>query len=311
MRHITVFFDFEGQWGMPFKAKYDLASSVANILAILRLHKLKAVFNTSSVILEAYPEVIRKIDHEDHELAFHGYRHENYLDIRPKEFDVILKKTGQMMYNLIGKRPQGVRFPFLLDPLFYDPVLYEVMEQNDYIWASNRQVRSVEELLLSSIIFKKSIYKILLNNKLLNLPSYHKTWLLFLNKGLIVKDRVIKPSNNYLLQNIDWLLNKQEPFFRNNILEIPLLSTMDCFLLGTPSPHENSTVSDCDQAQSLLTRELSQKSNGYLNLNFHDWIIGSANRLDVLDKTIGNLTRLKDIDFLTATELAGRFKKHD
>ena len=60
MKYTTIFFDFEGKWGMPFKANYDLRKTMLNILKILKRYHIRAVFNTCGKILEVYPNIIKK-----------------------------------------------------------------------------------------------------------------------------------------------------------------------------------------------------------------------------------------------------------
>jgi peptidoglycan/xylan/chitin deacetylase (PgdA/CDA1 family) len=146
MKYITIFFDFEGKWGILCKANYDLRKTTLNILKILKRHYIKAVFNTCGKILEVYPNIIKKINRESHEMAFHGYMHEAFNKISIKELNQLLEKTENIFLALTGKRMLGFRAPFLLAPNFYNKKIYQLFRKRGYKWCSNCGINFAEEI---------------------------------------------------------------------------------------------------------------------------------------------------------------------
>jgi peptidoglycan/xylan/chitin deacetylase (PgdA/CDA1 family) len=319
MKYITVFFDFEGKWGMPFETNYDLEKTVIKILKILKRYHVKAVFNTCGKIIEVYPNIIKKIDREGHEIAFHGYMHEDFNKISIKKLNQLLEKTEKIFSPLTGKRLLGFRAPFLLAPNFYNKKIYQLFRKRGYKWCSNREIRFVEEALVQHRVkgsiynpknaFSKliSISKItsvkfcyyflfnLLNIRLILMEDIHKV----LNKSLIIND--IKP-NLRILRNFNWLNYSRFAISKLKILDFPLYSPLDCDLFEYPFPSEESNEIIMNYTFKCLVKNF-QMSKHFFNLNFHDWIIGTANRYKLLDKILNYLSHQESVKIILPNEL--------
>ena len=325
MKNTMIFFDFEGKWGMPFKTDYDLEKTVLNILKILKQYHIKAVFCTCGKIIEVHPDIIKKIDNEGHEIAFHGHMHEDFNKISIKELNQLLEKTEKNFLALTGKRLFGFRAPFLLGPNFYNEKIYQLFRKRGYKWCSNREIRFVEETHVQhrvkgsfydlKNVFSKliSISKIasshfgyyflfnLLNLRLILMEDIHKV----LNQSLIIDD--IKP-NLRILKNFNWLNYSRFPIFKLNILDFPLCSPLDCDLFGYPFPSEESNEITMNYAFKCLVKNF-QMSKHFFNLNFHDWIIGSANRYKLLDNILNYLSHQESVKIILPKELLKNLKK--
>ena len=68
----------------------------------------------------------------------------------------------------------------------------------------------------------------------------------------------------------------------NNILEIPMVSSMDGELLSTVSFSQDSPREWLRFTLDTLKKQYLS-SGEYFNLNFHPWLIGSSNRIGILD----------------------------
>jgi len=319
MKCTTIFFDFEGKWGMPFKANYDLEKTVIKILKILKRYHVKAVFNTCGKILEVYPNIIKKIDRDDHEIAFHGYMHEDFNKISIKELNQLLEKTENIFLALTGKKLLGFRAPFLLTPNCYNKEIYQLFRKRGYKWCSNREILFVEQIFVQhrlkgsnynpKNVFCKliSISKItsvnffynflfnLLNSKLILMEDIHKV----LNQNLIINN--MKPILR-ILRNFNWLNYSRFPIFKLNILDFPIYSPLDCDLFGLPFPSEESNEITMNYAFKCLVKNY-QMSKNFFNLNFHDWIIGTDNRYELLDKILNYLSNQESVEFILPNKL--------
>src|SRR3989338_7149335 len=109
MKKVTIFFDLEGWWEAQYRGKFDLNKNVNKILKILDKHKAKAVFNTCGVVVEFFPGLVKKIYENGHEIASHGYRHENFIQLPSKTLNNILKKTEDLKKEVTSSKPVGVR----------------------------------------------------------------------------------------------------------------------------------------------------------------------------------------------------------
>jgi len=205
MKYTTIFFDFEGKWGMPFKANYDLRKTMLNILKILKRYHIRAVFNTCGKILEVYPNIIKKIDREGHEIAFHGYMHEDFNKISIKELNQLLEKTEKNFLALTGRRLLGFRAPFLMSPKLYNKKIYQLFRKRGYKWCSNRKIRFVEEIfvphrLKGSIYNPKNAFSKLISISKFTSTKFGYYFLFnFLNKKLILMEDIHEVLNQNLI----------------------------------------------------------------------------------------------------------------
>lgn len=85
--------------------------NVDNILAMLDEHDAKATFFTLGWIAERYPEVVRNIIRNGHELASHGYGHERVSDQTPESFFADINVAKLILEDLSGTEVKGYRAP--------------------------------------------------------------------------------------------------------------------------------------------------------------------------------------------------------
>lgn len=90
---------------------YGLLRGVWRVLDALRAQKLKATFFVPGAIAQRYPDEIRRIAQEGHELACRGYALENLALLEPDKQRSAIHRAADMLENLCGKRPSGFRAP--------------------------------------------------------------------------------------------------------------------------------------------------------------------------------------------------------
>lgn len=263
MKKLTIFFDLEGWWEAPYKGIFDLNKIVKRILSILNKHKIKAVFNTCGVVGEFFPELLKKIDDEGHEIASHGYKHENFSQLRVKELNNILLKTEKIIEEITGKMPIGIRSPWGI----HNKMIYSVFRSRDYKWASNEYLPFPE-------LFEK--------------PK-QKTQLMY-------------AMAKYFLKFQHKFFYPRKPYKKDSILEIPMLSSMDADLLSIVSVEQNSPSYLINYAYNVYKKQFLN-SKKYFNLNFHPWLIGSANRPILLDNILNCISKQRNVRFVLAKEL--------
>lgn len=82
------------------------------ILRHLKTFGAKATFFVVGKNAEQYPEIIRQIDEEGHEIGIHGWSHANLtqcsIGMVAKEID----QTSTLIYELTGKKPKCFRPPY-------------------------------------------------------------------------------------------------------------------------------------------------------------------------------------------------------
>ncbi len=85
--------------------------NVDRILALLDEKETKATFFTLGWIAERYPEIVRRIVTEGHELASHGYGHERASEQTESAFFSDINLAKLILEDLVGTEVKGYRAP--------------------------------------------------------------------------------------------------------------------------------------------------------------------------------------------------------
>ncbi len=85
--------------------------NVARILEMLSVNKTKATFFTLGWIAERYPQLIRQIAEQGHEIASHGYGHERASDLTQDAFFADVQMAKVILEDLCGTEVKGYRAP--------------------------------------------------------------------------------------------------------------------------------------------------------------------------------------------------------
>jgi len=72
---------------------------------------VKATFFCLGWIAERYPHLIREIQNQGHEIACHGYDHRLVYDMHPEQFREDIRKSKQILEDIIGEEVLGYRAP--------------------------------------------------------------------------------------------------------------------------------------------------------------------------------------------------------
>jgi polysaccharide deacetylase family protein (PEP-CTERM system associated) len=88
-----------------------IEQNIDRILCLLAQSRVHATFFTLGWIAERYPQIVRRIVAEGHELASHGYAHERATALEPAPFfaDIVLAKA--VLEDIAGAEVQGYRAP--------------------------------------------------------------------------------------------------------------------------------------------------------------------------------------------------------
>ena len=110
------------------------------ILGLLDEADAKATFFTLGWIAERYPQVVRRIVDNGHELASHGYGHQRASDLTPEQFRDDITHAKSLLEELGGVVIRGYRAPS-----------FSISQKN--WWA-------VEELENAGYVYSSSIYPV-------------------------------------------------------------------------------------------------------------------------------------------------------
>ena len=91
--------------------QYGMTRGVDRILSILKERGIKATFFTPGWVAEQYPDKLKKIKEEGHEIASLAYKHENMALLTEEEQEEAMKKGIEAIQNVCGVTPVGFRAP--------------------------------------------------------------------------------------------------------------------------------------------------------------------------------------------------------
>ena len=265
MKDVIVFFDTEADL---VSQETDNEKCITRLLAELRKRKINACFNVAGKLAELYPKTIKSIYEDGHEIGSHMYNHENVLEMNKGELSETLSKTEKLIKELTGERIIGFRAPWL----YHNQEVYDVVKERGYKWVSNKRIRRRQIAEHPSLQFSNTGF----------MSSFNKSLL----KGFL---------------SAQWLFFPKKPYYKNGLLEIPLLSSMDGELFGLVDPNQNSSEKQMDFTVNSLKEQYSE-SQEHFNLTFHDWLMGSGNRMAVFTEMLDFLIEKKS-NFILPREL--------
>jgi peptidoglycan-N-acetylglucosamine deacetylase len=90
------------------------ASEVGNIrlLNLFRKYKLTTSFFIPGHSIESFPDQVKRIVDEGHEIGAHGYSHENPIAMTPTQEEAVLVKAIELIEKFSGKKPRGYVAPW-------------------------------------------------------------------------------------------------------------------------------------------------------------------------------------------------------
>jgi len=138
-KKMILTFDLEFWFNSGFLKEYALqtdsaqsdyiSESIEPILKLLQKNGHRATFFVLGKLAKKYPQLIKKIHDEGHEIASHGYSHRTLEDLGQKcsEDEIVL--CQEILKDIAGETPKGFRAPnFSLNKK--TPWAKEILEKN-------------------------------------------------------------------------------------------------------------------------------------------------------------------------------------
>jgi peptidoglycan/xylan/chitin deacetylase (PgdA/CDA1 family) len=101
-----------GRWpaDAPLGRHASVTRTLPRILSLLHQAGVRATFFVEGLNAELYPDALREIDAAGHEVAYHGWRHEEWASLPPDAERESLER-GVRALDALGLRPSGFRPP--------------------------------------------------------------------------------------------------------------------------------------------------------------------------------------------------------
>ncbi|MBN1274038.1 MAG: DUF3473 domain-containing protein [Candidatus Aminicenantes bacterium] len=140
---IALSFDLEYWWcsellkEIPLYGQREIIAEASEmVLDLLDTYDTRATFFVLGEVAEKYPELIRKIHGQGHEIAAHGYSHSNVFSMTPEDFREDLIRVTKILSSLLGEKPLGFRAPnFSVD--VSTPWVYRILNETGYKYSSS------------------------------------------------------------------------------------------------------------------------------------------------------------------------------
>ncbi len=88
-----------------------IEQSYKKTLQLLSELQIRSTFFVNGQIAERFPDIIREIENQGHEIASHGYTHTPLWRMSPEVFAKEVSRSNAVIQKAIGKRPIGFRAP--------------------------------------------------------------------------------------------------------------------------------------------------------------------------------------------------------
>jgi peptidoglycan/xylan/chitin deacetylase (PgdA/CDA1 family) len=250
-KNAIIFIDTESGLEGPWREYLDFGEGISQISKVLHRYKVTAVFNTCGKLLELHPRLFVELEKQGHEIALHGWKHENLRMLDDQWLEKVLARSHQAYSQTLGHSPYGFRAPWL----DYDQRLLEWLNRKGYLWVSHRH-----------LFFRERFFSPAARPEIRAGQRMAGLWASWQERNF--------PKVPYQI--------------KQGLKELPLTSSMDGELLGLVSPLQPSPARDVDYAVNAWHQQLLRAPN-FFTLNLHDWLISSGNRPDVLNKMISLL----------------------
>lgn len=106
------------------------------ILALFAEKDVKATFFTLGCVAERFPQLMRDIVAQGHELASHGYEHDRVSALSPRDFLLDVTRTRKILEDISGSAVKGYRAPSfsINDETAW---AHDVLQQAGYTYSSS------------------------------------------------------------------------------------------------------------------------------------------------------------------------------
>lgn len=134
--------------------KGQIEKSVDAILKILKKHQQKITFFTVAEIDKIYPQVLKRINNQGHEIAIHSYRHHDLETLTALKSDLKQSASFKKKYRAVGYRSPRVK----MKPNYY-PILKKFGYQYDSsaYGTTKFSFKGIKILPLSVLPYKKHV----------------------------------------------------------------------------------------------------------------------------------------------------------
>jgi peptidoglycan/xylan/chitin deacetylase (PgdA/CDA1 family) len=105
----SVFTGMFGASGMASRGTYGAREGMPRVLKLLSKYDLPATFFVPGYTVDRYPDIVRSIVADGHEVAHHTYSHRPASSLKPEEEKAEIIRGLEALERVVGKKPRGYR----------------------------------------------------------------------------------------------------------------------------------------------------------------------------------------------------------
>ncbi len=186
---IALTFDVERDLPNILNTDFGIKSGLVKILRILDKYSIKGTFFCTGNVAKWYPELIKLIERNDHEIACHGFNHERLNHLSIEEIYDIINQNKELLEDICNRSEIiGFRAPYLRPPKF----LFKILSNLGFHYDSS--IRNLKNL---------HFYQIY-NNQIVEFPPSDYTMFFRLNLSYNLVERSIFKKNLIILDFHPW-----------------------------------------------------------------------------------------------------------
>jgi len=115
------------------RGEFGARVGAPRILNLLKKYGIKATWCTPGHTAETFPDIVKQVAKEGHEIAHHGYIHENPTKLSREQEAKYMEMGLDAIKNVVGTKPRGYRSPYW----DYSQNTLELLEHYGFEWDSS------------------------------------------------------------------------------------------------------------------------------------------------------------------------------
>lgn len=132
MKNITLTIDVEEDCPPMLTSTRGMEEGLPKLLGLFEEEDVKATFFVTGMMAEQYPDLVRRIPEDGHELGCHGYTHARFDRMGTEEARIALQQAGKVLRKF-SKRLVSFRAPNLQFPAKY----LELLKEEGFLYDSS------------------------------------------------------------------------------------------------------------------------------------------------------------------------------
>jgi len=88
-----------------------VVENTRRLMKLFAKHEVTATFFVLGLVAQAYPKLVREVAEAGHEIATHGFNHEQIFKLKPEEFAADVQRAVRVTEDIIGEKVVGYRAP--------------------------------------------------------------------------------------------------------------------------------------------------------------------------------------------------------